>query len=45
MLFCSGPIMDERDTLDWICFLCFVPAVVIAIWGQRTGGKSLEEIA
>ena len=22
MLFCSGPIMDERDTLDWICFLC-----------------------
>lgn len=34
------------DGVFWIfSFLCFVPAVVIAIWGQRTGGKSLEEIA
>lgn len=34
------------DGVFWLfSFLCFVPAVVIAIWGQRTGGKSLEEIA
>ncbi len=26
-------------------FLCIAPAIVIGIWGQRTGGKSLEEIA
>ena len=25
--------------------LCVVPAVVIGLWGQRTGGKSLEDIA
>ncbi len=25
--------------------LCVIPAVVVALWGQRTGGKSLEDIA
>lgn len=26
-------------------FLCIIPAIVIAFFGQRTGGKSLEDIA
>ena len=25
--------------------LCIVPAIVLALWGARTGGKSLEDIA
>lgn len=28
-----------------ISVMCVIPAVVIGIWGRRTGGKSLEEIA
>lgn len=28
-----------------ISVMCVIPAVVIGLWGKRTGGKSLEEIA
>lgn len=28
-----------------ISVMCVIPAVVVGLWGQRTGGKSLEEIA
>ena len=25
--------------------LCIIPAIVVGVWGARTGGKSLEDIA
>ena len=43
------PIIYAAYSFDGVFYifsaLCVVPAVVLALWGARTGGKSLEDIA
>lgn len=43
------PVVYAAYSFDGVFYifsaLCVVPAIVLAIWGARTGGKSLEDIA
>lgn len=43
------PIIYAAYSFDGVFYifsaLCVVPALVLALWGARTGGKSLEDIA
>ena len=43
------PVVYAAYSFDGVFYifsaLCVVPAIVLALWGARTGGKSLEDIA
>lgn len=43
------PVVYAAYSFDGVFYifsvLCIVPAIVLALWGARTGGKSLEDIA
>ena len=43
------PVVYAAYSFDGVFYifsaLCVVPAIILALWGARTGGKSLEDIA
>lgn len=43
------PVVYAAYSFDGVFYifsvLCIVPAIILALWGARTGGKSLEDIA